>query len=329
MPPELNHTLSDRYEVLSQVKGSLGGRDTALGTKGLCRYCGSRDPQHFRTVAHTFPEALGNVWITSLDECDRCNRTFMRYDDAIAAAVSPFLTLGGVRGKDSKVRQTGRSNGHAVLQRRQASDLPSIMFLARNASPTGISIDPTAQTLELTLPVAAVSFRPRHAYKALCKMGFALLPDDELDRFKLLRGWLLDVNDNVEFCNLEVAMSYASVGQELPMVCGTLLRRRDPTDICPYMLFVLTVGSVCLQVDLMPDEEDNHLPVLPPGHVNIEWRNIVGDESDSQTIEIAYSRPAHFNWAPSGPIPQPVEYFLLEFSMATRQGKLTPCWRPT
>jgi len=30
-------------------------------------------------------------------------------------------------------------------------------------------------------------FRPRHAYKALAKMGFALLPEEELPNYEKLR----------------------------------------------------------------------------------------------------------------------------------------------
>src|SRR5882724_8394208 len=107
--------LGGRYTLLAQVKGSIGGGTVFLGKKGRCRYCGETNIARFRMKAHAFPEALGNKWIMSRDECDACNRIFSKYDDAIARAVSPFLTLGGVKGKSRKVRQTGRSKGDAML----------------------------------------------------------------------------------------------------------------------------------------------------------------------------------------------------------------------
>lgn len=320
--------IGGRYQLLRQVKGCPGLGRTHLGAKGCCRFCGRRGQSRFRNTAHTFPEGIGNDWIISLDECDDCNRTFMRYDDAIANAISPFLTLGGIRGKDNKVRQTGRSTGHAVIQRRQAGELPSIHIALKDVGFRNFTIDPATGLLEMMFPVADVRFRPRHAYKALCKMGVALLPDVELDNFQRLRAWLLDVDDDLDFSNLEVAMSFAWVGQELPLVGGSLLRRFDPTGLTPYMLFVLTAGSICLQIDLMPDTADDHLPPMAPGQVKIEWRNIVGDETGAKTVTIPYGQPVHLNWASREPAPQPVEFFALEFSSVTSRGRLTPLFRP-
>jgi hypothetical protein len=100
--------LGGRYSLLAQVKGSISGGTVYLGAKGRCRYCGETNPASFRMTAHAFPEALGNKWVISRDECDACNQVFSKYDDAIAKAVSSFLTLGGVKGKSNKVRQTGR-----------------------------------------------------------------------------------------------------------------------------------------------------------------------------------------------------------------------------
>lgn len=110
--------LSGRYSLLAQAKGPIGGGTVFLGAAGQCRYCGETEPARFRMVAHAFPEALGNKWVISRDECDGCNQILSKYDDAIARAVSPFLTLGGVKGKSNKVRQTGRSEGDAVISRR-------------------------------------------------------------------------------------------------------------------------------------------------------------------------------------------------------------------
>src|ERR1700738_3950089 len=98
--------LGGRYTLLAEVKGSIGGNAVHLGSRGKCRYCSATGTGRFRTKAHAFPEALGNKWVISRDECDTCNQLFSKYDDAIAKAVGPFLTLGGVKGKSNKVRQT-------------------------------------------------------------------------------------------------------------------------------------------------------------------------------------------------------------------------------
>src|SRR5205823_4229084 len=115
--------LGGRYRLLREVRGSIGRPAIYLGNSGHCRYCGTRDPSAFRTLAHTFPEALGNKWVFSRDECDNCNtKIFSKYDDEFAKAVSPLLTLGGVKGKGNKTRQTGRSDGRYFIQQRRTHD---------------------------------------------------------------------------------------------------------------------------------------------------------------------------------------------------------------
>jgi hypothetical protein len=81
-----------------------------LGERKSCRYCGAHDQKAFgkKKNAHTFPAGLGNNSLFSLDECITCNGKFSIYEDALIKAVGPFLTLGGVSGRNG-IRQTGRS----------------------------------------------------------------------------------------------------------------------------------------------------------------------------------------------------------------------------
>lgn len=319
--------LGGRYSLLAQVKGSIGGGTVYLGTAGRCRYCSEADPARFRTVAHAFPEALGNKWVISRDECDHCNQIFSKYDDAIARAVSPFLTLGGVRGKSNKVRQTGRSEGDGVISRRDGADGQGLNMFATNADPAQ-HVSMTADgLLRMNMPVAGVPFRPRRAYKAVVKMGIALLPEEELDHYTKLRAWLLDADDKIDFPHLDVGMSVASVGNAPPIAVGTLLRRTDPADNVPHILFIFSAGSLCLQIDLMSDHLEDHLPPVPTGSINIEWSNIIYDPDGPATIAFHYGKPVHLNWSSLESEPQPVEAVILNFNRQTCAGSLTPVLR--
>jgi hypothetical protein len=278
-------------------------------------------------VAHAFPEALGNKWIISRDECDRCNQAFSKYDDAIAKAVSPFLTLGGVKGKSNKVRKTGRSEGESVISRHGGADGQRINMFANNADPAQ-HVSVTAEgILRMTMPVANVPFKPRRAYKALVKMGVALLPDEELNHYTKLRAWLLDIDDKVDFTNLDVGLSFASVGNAPPVAVGTLLRRIDPDDLVPHILFIFSAGSICLQIDLMSDHLEDHLPPVLVGSINIGWSNVIDDPDGAAKIAFRYGKPVHVNWSLVESKPQPVKAIIFDFNPQTSIGSLSPIFR--
>lgn len=319
--------LNGRYEVLQQVKGYFGGEQVRLGTKGRCRYCGTTDPAQFRSKSHTFPEALGNKWVVSRDECDTCNKkTFSQYDDELAKAISPFLTLGGVKGKDNKTRQTGRSSGMSTIEERRTFDgRRSIMMGHKDVGPQ-FTFDPGSDWIQLRSLIAPVPFKPRYAYKALAKIGLALLPDEELPNYAKLTKWILDPRDTEEFPILEVAMSFGSVENAPPLVTGQLLRRTSPTDVIPHILLVFCAGSVCLQIDLMSDRMEDHLPPVPRGCVKIQYANVLGDDN-GKAVRIAYSNPVHLNWSSPITAPQPIEAMVLDFNQRTCEARFTPVFR--
>jgi len=149
-----------------------------------------------------------------LDECDACNDLFSIYEDSLAKAVSPLLTVGGTLGKGNKVRQTGRSAGAATVRHsRQTDGKRRLSFFAKveDAAKIG-TMNPVTGCLELVMPIAGVPFTPRLAYKALVKMGLAILPIDELQQFQQLLGWITKPDHDVKFARLNVGLSFGSVG---------------------------------------------------------------------------------------------------------------------
>jgi hypothetical protein len=249
---------------------------------------------------------------------------FSKYDDSLTKAVSPFLTLGGVKGKSNRVRQTGRTAGDAVISRYDTETGQGLSFVSSNADfAEHISVSPDG-AIQLKIPVAEVLFRPRYAYKALAKMGFALLPEDELPNYEKLRLWLLDDDDTVDFPWLEVGLSFASIGQAPPLAVGTLLRRTRPDDKIPHIVFSL---SICFQIDLLSDHLEDHIPLAPLEAVRIEWTNIVGDPDSSRTLEFRYGKQMFVNWASPLNEPQPVREIHLDYNVRTAKGSITPVFR--
>jgi len=86
-----------------------------IGHAGRCRFCGTTAPSLFRKVAHTFPEALGNKRVVSMDECGGCNATFSLHEDALANAAEPEAKSHATTPR-ARLRDRGPMSGRPSLR---------------------------------------------------------------------------------------------------------------------------------------------------------------------------------------------------------------------
>ncbi|HVR91017.1 MAG TPA: hypothetical protein VHG29_07990 [Novosphingobium sp.] len=327
--PKLN---ANGYEILHHVQAGVGSHKIVLGRRGSCRFCGEGDSKHFRHRSHTIPEGLGNHWILSADECDRCNKLFSKYDDALCKSVGTILTVGGTEGKGGKVRQTGRSKGSNNIRHSRPGGQRRISYQVLSeadgiSAALGTAVEFSADgKIKLTMPMPSEVFVPRSAYKALVKVGLALLPDTELPNFQRLLQWLTDESESEEFSFLDVGISCGSLGNAPPIVSATILRRKSIEDRIPYVLLMVTAGSICWQIDLMPDVLDNEIGLAGFGCINLRWNTILGPR-DGDQIKIAYSEPRHFDWSSNLPAPSPINALRQHFDQNTLEGQIELEWR--
>ena len=307
------------YQILSHVQASVGEDSKNIEGGTVCRFCGNDDPHKFRTRAHTFPEALGNKWIFSDDECDDCNAKFSVYEDALTKAVGPLLTLGGTKGKHG-VRQTGRSRSNMFVRHSVEDGLRRLSFRSKGDF-SDVKLDPLTGCIRMNMPIVGDRFVPRLAFKALCKSAVGLLPMDELSHVQGLLVWLAKPDSKPTFNNLGVGLSFASVGNAPPLVAGTLLRRTDDTDLVPYLLYVFVAGSVCLQIQVPVDRLDLHVP--PVGRLGIQWSNQLA-KPEGGWEKMSYSEPIQLDWHSVEATLQPIKAFQLDFDPATCHGNITP-----
>lgn len=310
---------STTYRILHNVMAGVGNEPTRLGTAGTCRYCGTNDPKRFRKQAHTLPEALGNKWIFSLDECDDCNNLFSRYEGAVTASVGALLTLGGVKGKGSGVRQTGRSAGPTYVEHSIREGRRSLSTMI-NGLDAQFGWNPRTGAMLFTFPIATERFRPVDAHKAILKIGYALLPDDERGQYESLRRALLDQTSAVGDGPQAVGLSFAMVGNAPPCVSATLVRRCD--ERVPRTLLVMTAGSICVATQLRADGEDDAM--VPLSKVGLRWTTHLGPTGE---IVFQYSPPVYFDWSSAETVMQPIESMTLEFDPSTTLASFTPTLR--
>ena len=315
-------TTSTSFRPIKHVIAGLGSQRLLLGTRGRCRFCGTTDAKKFRKEAHALPEALGNKWIFSLDECDDCNNLCSCYEGELAASVGAFLTLGGVKGKANNVRQTGRSAGPTYV-RHSAEDGRRRLSAMVDDLPTSLGYNPRTGGMSLTFPIAREPFRPLDARKALLKVGYALLPDDERDQYERLRNALLDPEAPFGEGAQPVGLSFAMMGNSPPLVSATLVRSEDPR--LPRTVIVVTAGSVCLTTQLHSDgAEANSVPL---SEVSLRWTTHLCSGNGTDGLAIRYTLPTYFDWSPRNAVLQPIEGVTLEFDPSTTNATFTPIFR--
>lgn len=311
------------YDCISHELIEPNQEKRYLGTRSACRYCGTEDKSAFgnRTNAHAFPAALGNRFLFSLDECKSCNQKFSVYEDALVKAIAPYLTLGGIKGRTNKVRQTGSSKSPLRIRHRSDEGKRHISIASTGSPSDLVNLNSNTGFLTLRMPVQGDRFVPLHAYKALLKMAVAIMPDEELSHFKGVTACLRECNQLPHSGSLQVGFSYASVGNAPPVLAGALLRRTDAKTRIPYIIFLFVAGSVCFQIWVRSDELDNHAP--SEGTLNIKWTSQL-PKPEGGYHPIQYGKPIPFDWASLTPIFQPFEAFELVFNPQTREGSFTP-----
>jgi len=310
------------YDIIAQKLVSPNSTQRFLGERTRCRYCGATDPKIFgrRTNAHALPAALGNRTLFSLDECKSCNEKFSVYEGALCNAIGPFLTLGGVQGR-SGVRQTGRSASKSRI-RHSISDGKRRLSVATEGNVDELfRLDEVTGLVSLTMPVQGDSFVPLYAYKALMKIGLSMLPADELSKFQDAISSLKCPEVKPHDGPLLVGFSYAYVGNALPALAGTLIRRRNPRDRAPYMIFLLAAGSVCFQIWLHSDDMDANVPKVERLGIRFVAQLL---KPEGGYLPITYADPLQFEWSDLTPSLQPFEAFELKFNPRTTEGTIEP-----
>ena len=105
------------------------------------------------------------------------------------------------------------------------------------------------------IPTANELFVPRFAYKALVKVGLAILPDDFLQSHSMLLRWVGSKEEKEDFPFLDVTIRLDSLTKAPPIVAATVLEPEQQSAGTDLVL-VVTAGSICWQLALKADPKD-------------------------------------------------------------------------
>jgi len=143
----------------------------------ICRFCGLDYSQTtFESKPHIISELLGNKYLISDFECDKCNTFFSKYENDLTAFLGMSRTFLGVKNKKDKVPEFN-SPGYKVLARR--TDFYRIkdgLQISVHKSAKGIfNIDSNLGKSEIKY--LKQPYVPIKVYKALLKIALSIIPE--------------------------------------------------------------------------------------------------------------------------------------------------------
>lgn len=214
-----------------------------------CRFCKKNENDTtFLMDAHVIPELLGANNILTLDECDECNKLFSRYESHLSTYFLPYLTMAGVKGKHGIPQFHSRTNNRDEKTR-------TIITSTENKRQIQLGdildyeIDQETKTGTITFRKAP--HRPLWVYKALCKIGLSLIPEDAFSQFDEVCKWLIDDSKFVSYfvtisSTLFTVKKFKHPYAELFRVKRILYNK----SFLPEYTMVLGFGNVMIQIFL-------------------------------------------------------------------------------
>ena len=222
----------------------------------VCRFCGKKEPDvSFKKVAHAIPQFTGNNRLFSLYECDNCNEMFSKYESQFAGMMTLAHSLSQTHGKKGvpsykpNIQRDSRvdvdSEGIKIKQYPDSGD-----FVTYNENDGG--------TPTITVK-GSISYRPVDIAKILTKMALTIMPEEEMDYFKVTKKWLLEKSDSPRSIIRGMAVNMFLYPGNNPFLfpsCGIYKKKKDAGNEFPYMIFFLCYSNFMFQMFIPYCEKD-------------------------------------------------------------------------
>lgn len=263
-----------------------------------CRFCNKREPEvSFKKVAHLIPELMGNRNLISDYECDTCNDLFSIYEDSFAKFLGIARTLSSSKGKEGIPTF---KNPDKKLEVRKNNKAVGLQINFQGTDNQYFDIDETGK--KLTIKATRHPYKPIYVYKALLKIAYGLLPEDELPNYEHCRLFLqADKNDaNFKGHPHLRLFGYLSPGPQFgpPTVFLWKKRQEKAEKNIPTRTMVIYFQNYAYQIFLPFDKADSNINKigqtitfsLVPPFLDKKWVETFGDPhtihidlSDSET----------------------------------------------
>jgi len=211
-------------------------------TERKCRFCDEMMPNvKFRKDAHLIPQLMGNRNLISDFECDNCNSFFSKYENDIANFMGLSRTLSFLKGQDGLPKFKNPDKNLIVGKDDESNDPKRIKIISVGLENDHFKID--QEKKELIINSVKHPYTPIKVFKVLLKIGYSLLPENELKDYENVKKLLMSDNSdskmsgNPFFRLLGVFSPGAPFPSPLIFCCK---KREDKKDItCPTRTYVI------------------------------------------------------------------------------------------
>lgn len=211
----------------------------------MCRYCGKTEPNvTFKSKAHTFPEFLGNKLFVSINnECDECNMLFSKYEMDLNRVIYPYLVINSISGKGGIKKYKSNDKTSTIEKINNDFHLTEIMGSAK--------IIHDDENKQFSYEFDIQPYTPMNIYKIMSKMALAILPEKEIENFKIMRKYILD--DKLYGFEKLILDFFPGFNRFDFLVQG--FKRKSNNEIIPSYQFIIMNGNIKLQVPIYNDSD--------------------------------------------------------------------------
>lgn len=244
----VQRTTKGGFEVYDAVQDKIVSNPLFMITDSQyrCRYCGKTAPEvSFSKKEHIFPESIGNkLFISKGCECDNCNKFFgEHYENELSAFLHPHMVLNKIVGKNGRKKYKSFEatstidNSNDILTIREQLDTAKIKFDDINK--------------EILYEFDMQPYSLAKIYKILSKMAFAILPEDILNHFQILKNNIL--SDYLLGYEYLIFNFYPGFNRFDLTTIGWIRKNNDST--LPTYQFAIMNGNVLIQIPLYSDKD--------------------------------------------------------------------------
>jgi hypothetical protein len=215
----------------------------------ICRFCGKKnDAGGFKSVSHLIPEMLGNKYLFSDFECDKCNQKLSKYENDLAYSLGIFRTMFGIKGKRGVPTFDSKSN---AIRAKEVDFYGVKALTIEETTEQFKSFNFNKETGKCNITYKKHGYVPINLYKILYKIALSVIPEEDADQYERAYQFILS-EQRFDWVDGMCKIVYFDLPFDFRMsrpVCY-IFRKREPASKLPTHYFVFHFQHMVYQFPL-------------------------------------------------------------------------------